>query len=121
MTDINQKLLTGERACFQAENMTITQSVFADGESPLKESRYIVLENDIFRWKYPLWYSRDVKARKIQLLDTARSGIWYTHQINILTVSFKHLRHFVVALPLFWKMSKCQMLKKVSGHVRILS
>ena len=83
MTDINQKLLTGERACFQAENMTITQSVFADGESPLKESRYIVLENDIFRWKYPLWYSRDVKARKIQLLDTARSGIWYTHQINI--------------------------------------
>ena len=83
MTDINQKLLTGERACFKAENMIITQSVFADGESPLKESRHIVLENDIFRWKYPLWYSRDVKARKIQLLDTARSGIWYTHQINI--------------------------------------
>ena len=26
MTDINQKLLTGERACFKAENMTITQS-----------------------------------------------------------------------------------------------
>ncbi|RCW17242.1 hydrogenase [Streptococcus gallolyticus] len=83
MTDINQKLLTGERACFKAENMTITQSVFADGESPLKESRHLVLENDIFRWKYPLWYSRDVKARKIQLLDTARSGIWYTHQITI--------------------------------------
>lgn len=56
MTDINQKLLTGERACFKAENMTITQSVFADGESPLKESRHIVLENNIFRWKYPLWY-----------------------------------------------------------------
>ncbi len=83
MKNINQQLLTGERACFKAENTTITQSVFADGESPLKESRHIVLENDIFRWKYPLWYSRDIKAQHIQLLDTARSGIWYTHQITI--------------------------------------
>ena len=121
MTDINQKLLTGERACFKAENMTITQSVFADGESPLKESRHIVLENNIFRWKYPLWYSRDVKARKIQCL-TQRVQVSGTRTKSIfLTVSFKHLRHFVVALLLFWKMSKCQMLKKVSGHVRILS
>lgn len=80
---INQELLTGERACFKEENTKIINSVFADGESPLKESHHIVLEDDIFRWKYPLWYSRDVKAKGIQILDTARSGIWYTHDITI--------------------------------------
>lgn len=83
MKIINQELLTGERACFKAENTKITQSVFADGESPLKESRNIILENDIFRWKYPLWYSKHVTAENVQLLDTARSGIWYTHDIKI--------------------------------------
>ena len=38
MKIINQELLTGERACFKAENTKITQSVFADGESPLKKA-----------------------------------------------------------------------------------
>ena len=53
MTDINQKLLTGERVLFQAENMTITQSCICGWRITVKESRYIVLENDYFPLEIP--------------------------------------------------------------------
>ncbi len=83
MKTLKDQLLTGERACFQEKNANISHSIFADGESPLKESRHIILTDVSFRWKYPLWYSKNIKATNISLLDTARSGIWYTENIEI--------------------------------------
>lgn len=83
MRKIDQELLVGERALFMLKDACVTNSVFENGESPLKESRNIILEDDIFRWKYPIWYSRDIEAKRISLVDTARSGIWYTHNIRI--------------------------------------
>ena len=64
MEHLNQQLFTGERALFKGKNLQISHSVFADGESPLKESNNIVLENTIFRWKYPLWYARNIQAKQ---------------------------------------------------------
>lgn len=83
MKTINQALLTGERALFKEEKTHITNTVFADGESPLKESRHIRIEDSIFRWKYPFWYSQDIVAKRVTLLGTARSGIWYSQHIKI--------------------------------------
>lgn len=83
MDSIMQELLTGERALFKAKDLFISYSVFEDGESPLKESRNIVLKDSIFRWKYPLWYAEEITAENITLVDTARSGIWYTHNLNL--------------------------------------
>ncbi|MCR0303803.1 DUF3737 family protein [[Clostridium] innocuum] len=50
-------------------------STFAQGESPLKESRNIRLHNSIFKWKYPLWYSTNIECSHTTLMETARSGI----------------------------------------------
>ena len=83
MEHLNQQLFTGERALFKARELQIDNSVFVDGESPLKESCDIVLANTIFRWKYPLWYAKNIQANDITLVDTARSGIWYTNGITI--------------------------------------
>ncbi|KUP22562.1 DUF3737 family protein [Paenibacillus sp. DMB5] len=83
MTTIDQQILTGERALFKSSNLFIKNSVFADGESPLKESNNIDIINSIFKWKYPLWYSKDIRLNNSTLLETARSGIWYTHQISV--------------------------------------
>ena len=83
MKEFTQKIFTGERALFASQSLKITDSVFADGESPLKESRDLEIENCIFKWKYPLWYCNDVTVRNTTLLETARSGIWYTHGISI--------------------------------------
>ncbi|MHC9537438.1 DUF3737 family protein [Dellaglioa sp. BT-FLS60] len=83
MKFIDQQVLTGERALFNAKEMTITDSVFENGESPLKESRDITLKNDIFKWKYPVWYSENVQIDDSILTESARSGIWYTNHIKI--------------------------------------
>lgn len=83
MKEINQQYLTGERAMYQAQDCRITYCTFAEGESPLKESSNLEIDNTLFKWKYPLWYCRDVVMKNSTLFDMARAGIWYTENISI--------------------------------------
>lgn len=83
MKNFRQHSWSGERALFQSKDLHIENSIFHDGESPLKESRQITLDHTIFQWKYPLWYCQDITMKHSTLLETARSGIWYTHHIDI--------------------------------------
>ena len=54
MREIRQEILKGERALFQGKNLKIYDTIFDDGESPLKESQDIELYGSMFKWKYPL-------------------------------------------------------------------
>jgi hypothetical protein len=83
MKHIKQQLLTGERALFNSKDMEISYSTFADGESPLKESSNIKIDHSMFKWKYPLWYCKNIVVEDSTLFETARSGIWYTENIAI--------------------------------------
>lgn len=49
--ELRQEFLTGERALFQGKDLRIYDTIFADGESPLKESAGIELYNSMFKWK----------------------------------------------------------------------
>ncbi len=80
---IRQKSLGGERALFGACGLTIVDTVFTDGESPLKQSQDIELDGCSFCWKYPLWYSAHVRARQCTWFEMARSGVWYTEDILV--------------------------------------
>ncbi len=80
---LKQGFFTGERALYHKNGLNIVDSTFADGESPLKECSDIKLSGCFFKWKYPLWYSRNIEADNCVLLETARSGIWYTHNITM--------------------------------------
>ena len=80
---LSQGLYTGERALFMSRDLTIQYSTFADGESPLKESSNLELDNCLFRWKYPLWYCKNVHLKECTLFDMARAGIWYTDNISV--------------------------------------
>ena len=64
-------------------DLYIENTVFEDGESPLKESANIQLEGSTFKWKYPLWYSKNIKVKNCTLTSTARAGIWYTRNISL--------------------------------------
>lgn len=81
MEEITQEYFTGERSLFQGRNLQIYDTIFAEGESPLKESRNIELHGSMFRWKYPLWYSRNIRMKNCTLFGTARAGIWYSDHI----------------------------------------
>jgi hypothetical protein len=82
MKEITREYLTGERALFQGKELKITESTFADGESPLKESQNIALTTCLFQWKYPLWYSKNITLEGCTFFDTARAGVWYTKNIS---------------------------------------
>ena len=80
--EYRQAYLTGERALFNKENLCIIDTIFADGESPLKECRNIELAGSMFKWKYPLWYSKDITLENCTFFDTARAGVWYSHNLS---------------------------------------
>ena len=83
MKEYKQDYFAGERALFSTHKAKIISSVFEAGESPLKESSELYIEDSIFGWKYPLWYCKEVRLKACTLLEGARSGIWYTHGISI--------------------------------------
>lgn len=73
----------GERPLFGARGLTVEDSIFTDGESPLKESSDIRLYGCMFKWKYPLWYSENIYVKDSTWFDTARAGVWYTDNISV--------------------------------------
>lgn len=83
MKEIIQQSLKGERALFGTHDARISYCTFAEGESPLKESSNLEIDNCLFKWKYPLWYTKDVKMTNCTLFDMARAGIWYVDNISV--------------------------------------
>ncbi len=80
---VRRQYYTGERPLFMGENLKITDTIFTDGESPLKESKNIELTGSMFKWKYPLWYSKNIKCENCVFFDMARAGIWYTDNVSL--------------------------------------
>lgn len=101
-----QKLFTGERALYMEQNASIMDSTFSDGESPLKESRHIELSGSSFRWKYPLWYSKDAQLNQCVLSDTGRAGVWYSDMVT--------MKNTVIEAPKTFRRSKNITLEQVS-------
>ncbi len=91
---IRQEILAEERALFGREGLRIYNTVFLDGESPLKECRDIEVYNSMFKWKYPLWYCRDVKVTDCALFEAARAGIWYTNNISVENTMIESPKNF---------------------------
>jgi hypothetical protein len=83
MREIRQEYLTGERALFKSEFLKVYDTIFTDGESPLKESHDIELYGSMFKWKYPLWYCKNITVNNCTWFDMARAGVWYTDNISV--------------------------------------
>lgn len=81
MKSYKDMTFTGERALFFGRDLEIENCTFEDGESPLKESDGTVLTGCSFKWKYPLWYSKNARLKNCTLHEMARSGVWYTEDI----------------------------------------
>lgn len=94
MEEMKQQFLTGERALFQGHDLRIMDTTFADGESPLKESRNIELTGSMFKWKYPLWYSKSVTVKDSTWFEMARAGVWYTDEITVEDCAIEAAKNF---------------------------
>ena len=96
MKEFKETKFVGERACFATQGAHFDGCIFADGESPLKESSDLELRACMFRWKYPLWYCKNVVIEDSSWFEMARSGVWYTHAAETLwscdNVKMKNVR-----------------------------
>lgn len=75
--------LTGERAEYFANGNEYSNCVFKDGESPLKHSSDIKIENSQFEYKYPLWIAENVCVENSTFCELGRSGLWYVKNMSI--------------------------------------
>lgn len=80
---INEGYFDGERPLFKIHAADIKDTTFGQGESPLKEVDDVTLDDVVFKWKYPLWYAKHIKVDNSIFETMSRSGIWYTHDIEI--------------------------------------
>ncbi len=94
MTSYKQQRFTGERALFMSRDLQIEDSIFADGESPLKESKNLKISGSMFQWKYPLWYCSHVEVNDCTFAEMARAGIWYTNDIRICNTTYEAPKGF---------------------------
>lgn len=94
MKEVKRQILTGERALFHSSDLYIEDSIFEDGESPLKESRDLELHGCSFKWKYPLWYCNNVVAKDCKWFDMARAGVWYTNNISVTNAMIEAPKNF---------------------------
>ena len=92
--EIRQQYLTGERPLFMGKDLKIYDTIFDNGESPLKESRSIELYGSMFKWKYPLWYSKNILAEDCTWFEMARAGVWYTDNITVRNAMIEAPKNF---------------------------
>ena len=75
--------LEGERAGFHSQDAAYDHCTFQNGESPIKESKNVSLSHCDFLWKYPLWYSDELKLDHCHFGENARAGVWYSKNIAV--------------------------------------
>lgn len=94
MKKITDCVLTGERAEFFAKDTEYVKCTFEDGESPLKESSDVGLNNCTFGWKYPLWYSKNATVKNTFFNEFSRSGIWYAENLKMQNCKVESPKNF---------------------------
>lgn len=91
---IDREILIGERALFASKHLEIQDCIFQDGESPLKESSDISLRGCMFKWKYPLWYGKNIRVTDSTWFEMARAGVWYTNEITVTDCAIEAPKNF---------------------------
>lgn len=74
---------TGERAQYFAKNIRYENCTFSDGESPLKHTKNLEIQNVRFEYKYPLWNSENIIVKNSLFKELSRSGIWNTKNLEM--------------------------------------
>ena len=86
MTHYENRTFPNERDLYGASDVRLIRCTFegeADGESALKESRDVVLDDCRFALRYPLWHTEGVVLSNADMLETCRAALWYARRIQI--------------------------------------
>lgn len=83
---LKSKKFDEERALYGVNGYELTDCVFdgeRDGESQLKESQNIILNNCVFRLRYPLWHTENIEIYHSIMNENCRAAMWYVNHLKI--------------------------------------
>lgn len=77
---IENQMFDEERALYHLQDTTVHNCTFAgpaDGESALKESHRVTVDQCHFSLRYPLWHATDFSLTDCSMDELTRAAIWY--------------------------------------------
>lgn len=86
MNIIREKKFDEERALYGISNTKLDRVFFKgprDGESVLKETSNIFLNDSYFDLRYPLWHANNIFINNCCMTSNCRAAIWYSNNIEI--------------------------------------
>lgn len=92
---INHQSFDEERALYHIQNAIIKDCVFAgpaDGESVLKETENIIVDQCKFSLRYPLWHTSEFALTNSVLDDQTRAAIWYAKNGKITSCTLNGIK-----------------------------
>lgn len=75
-----------ERALYGSQNVHVVNCAFdgeEDGESALKESSDVCVEDTFCNLRYPFWHDTRLQLRRCKMSTSCRAPLWYSEQIEI--------------------------------------
>ena len=81
MKTIENQTFDTERALYNIKDTQVRNCIFAgpaDGESVLKETRDILVDNCTFSLRYPIWHAKGYRITASNLDEKTRAPIWYS-------------------------------------------
>ncbi|MBR2926417.1 MAG: DUF3737 family protein [Clostridia bacterium] len=85
-TKIEGKRFGEERALYGSRGLWVLNCAFdgeEDGESALKESSDITVQNTLCNLRYPFWHDRGLAVLACELTEKCRAALWYSEKISI--------------------------------------
>ena len=113
MKRIANQVFKGERPLFKTEDAEIVSCSFLEGESPLKESKNLLVKECSFTWKYPFWYDKNIRVEGCSFGVNARAGMWYDENATFRQCRFEGPKGFRRGKDL--TIEKCEFLDAAEG------
>ncbi len=86
MEIIEKQTFDAERALYGGRDLALKNCRFdgpADGESALKESRNIQVEDCFFNLRYPFWHDEGLTITDSEMTELCRAALWYSSDVAI--------------------------------------
>lgn len=86
MREIVGKTFDEERALYGSDDIVVKQCKIqgpADGESALKESSNIKVEDSFFDLRYPFWHDYHLIIENSEMTENCRAPLWYSREVMI--------------------------------------
>lgn len=87
MNIIRNRSFDEERALYGSSGLMIRNCKFdgpADGESALKESHDISVDNCLMNLRYPFWHDHNLRISDSEMTELCRAALWYSDNIEII-------------------------------------